>query len=470
MPVEHSGHQLGYGSGGYGRHYGGTANYRLAQLLARQNLNNGTTFGGAGHVIQQALMGMMMNRDMEAEKKAVADETAANEAVARGMTPQQPIGGGEGPPVPGSIDRAAGELAGLRGNPFAGRLAHNLMMQNLGRQEKLADRMDDRDYQTGIRRDDREYQAGRDRENREFQSGQNALTRQHGLDIAQLQIANRPARNVQTVDLADGKYVLNEDGTLGVKLGEVFQRGTPTTTPADRAPIGQALGVPVMTNDPLATLDPKAREAAGREQAKQTERQLADTREAVNAGRGMQQDLGRFGQLLNQKPTGGVYGAPVIGPIARQVGAWLNPNISEMQAIADRITPQMRQPGSGATSDFDARMFQSATVGVGKPVEANRNIIQAADAWQKLQADRLAFMEAYATANGGSLRGADQYWQQYVTANPIFDPKSPDAPKLNAGRQTYQQFFGGGGQQQQQAAPAAAPGAPALPPGFVPVQ
>jgi hypothetical protein len=119
----------------YGNVPGGGQNFRLAQLLARQNgtVNNGSHAGGMAHALQQGLMGLMMKRDMDETAKAKEDEAAASQALIKGMSPQQMPEGVYGPPQAGGIDQAIQQLGSLPGNQSAGRLSQALLMKKAER-------------------------------------------------------------------------------------------------------------------------------------------------------------------------------------------------------------------------------------------------------------------------------------------------------------------------------------------------
>ncbi|MEO5329970.1 MAG: hypothetical protein H7829_17200, partial [Magnetococcus sp. THC-1_WYH] len=181
--------------------------------------------------------------------------------------------------------------------------------------------------------------------------------------------------------------------------------------------------------------------------AKLTDKQLAEMREQVATGRSLQHDLDRFGQLLTQQDTGGIFSTPGVGKAAQSIVGMWDPTVKEMESISNKVAPLSRPIGSGSTSDFDAKMFLSATVGLDKPKETNKNIIQALKAKNQSDQDRLSFMENYSMANNGDLTGADAAWSQYLDANPIFDPSSPDKPVLNPKRMGYKEYFQSGGKQ-----------------------
>tara|TARA_R100000963_G_C4620731_1_gene88304 strand:- start:307 stop:981 length:675 start_codon:yes stop_codon:yes gene_type:complete len=96
--------------------------------------------------------------------------------------------------------------------------------------------------------------------------------------------------------------------------------------------------------------------------------------------------------ILNQEDFDtGILQKATLGP--RQLYAEItgvdDPNVTNQlvfEAIASYATPRMRPPGSGASSDFEQRMFARATVGLGKNKEANRVIV--ATAIQQAERDR----------------------------------------------------------------------------------
>ena len=168
-------------------------------------------------------------------------------------------------------------------------------------------------------------------------------------------------------------------------------------------------------------------------------------------------DANRFTQLSDQvnapgdwsTGTGGLAGFPGI----RQLQSALDSRFSEMEAITARLVPKLREPGSGATSDFDASMFQRGTVGVEKPGQSNKAISVGMKAAAQNLIDKAGFEEAYFKARK-TLVGSQEAWQEYLEANPIFDPSSQLEPRLNKGRVNWKQHFGVSGQSQQPAGKA----------------
>lgn len=439
----------------------------LAAQLARQGSDTSpvqSPLQGVARVAQGLLSGIQANRVRgEYEKQA---EEYANERRDLYAPVMEQGASGFGPRAdarmrPATPEELLARAQNLR-SPFLQddvrqiqTMANQAVQDRAKFERDLAARREDRQLQNDfLAAQSREGQAFRAQEAQAARQQAQALAdlqRRTTLEAAQLRAGNRsdPLVEVNDPNSPTGIRLVPQSQAAG--MAAPAPRGTTAPTanisPEEQRNLGQQLGVPIMPVDPSATLGPAAAATFQREQQKQTERQLAEMREAVAAGRGSMADLRRFEELQGQQRTGGILGIPGVGAVARSVMAPFDPQLREMSSIADKITPSMRQPGSGATSDFDARMFQNATVGIDKPAETNRAIIAAARAAQQNQADRLAFMEAYATANRGSLRGAEDQWQRYLDANPIFDPSKPDTPTINQNRRPWADFFRSGGAQ-----------------------
>jgi hypothetical protein len=141
------------------------------------------------------------------------------------------------------------------------------------------------------------------------------------------------------------------------------------------------------------------------------------------------------------------------GPAAQYAYALSNPN-TEMTKIANFIAPSLRNPGSGATSNFDAKQFLKSTVSTGNDFAVNRNIGLAYIKAKENQRDYLDFRREYLEQNG-TLEGSARQWKNYLEANSIFkEPKGKGAKdvanvQLNPDRMYYRDWF------RQQLAPKA---------------
>ena len=231
---------------------------------------------------------------------------------------------------------------------------------------------------------------------------------------------------------AEGRQINNR--LLLAQLGDL-QGGSDTPPPQQMA---AALGVPAAPADPLAGLSRKAREQFQTKMYLAGDKQVAAVEQEARDAQQLSQDAKRFKDLNEKTSTGPLTGS---GPVAwvRKLG---DADLQEMESISNKLVPQMRQPGSGSTSDFDAKMFAKGTIGIDKDKKANDAIALGMIAKTKLNQDRADFMRAYLEGNG-TLRGADQAWSTYANANPIFDPASENAPSINGKRMHWRQFFSG---------------------------
>lgn len=133
------------------------------------------------------------------------------------------------------------------------------------------------------------------------------------------------------------------------------------------------------------------------------------------------------------------------GPVANNAfGRWvlstLTPEYNALVQINAALTPAMREPGSGATSDFDARMFRISTIGPDNFPEVNRAIAQGMIEANSNLNERFLFEQSY-VENYGTTSGMDAAWRRYLNDNPIFDKASSDKPVLNEDRTHWADYF-----------------------------
>ena len=151
--------------------------------------------------------------------------------------------------------------------------------------------------------------------------------------------------------------------------------------------------------------------------------------------------LTQFQELNRGSNTGGFRGIPLIGDVARDVEAAFNPAIKQMEGIRSVLQGQSRPEGSGATSDFEQRLYAMGVPGPDKAGPVNDNIINHMKAVTQEEADRLAFMERFIAANGTSA-GSAEAWQSYLQQSPYANTSGEGNIRLNTQRQPWQQFFG----------------------------
>lgn len=112
---------------------------------------------------------------------------------------------------------------------------------------------------------------------------------------------------------------------------------------------------------------------AGKTQAKR----FGEIIDQGNNAKAMLGDMRQLADIAKRVQTGpGAQLTAALGPFAQ----WLGVNIaglSDIEAykgIVDRLAPRMRAPGSGASSDFDARQFLSSLPNIGRSAAGNEII------------------------------------------------------------------------------------------------
>lgn len=202
---------------------------------------------------------------------------------------------------------------------------------------------------------------------------------------------------------------------------------------------GDTGSLPATPNTPFyGFTDPKKADDLRKFYAQEGYKQLQGLTEDASTASSTISDIDRFLSLNKKNQTGAFTGGSLVGGTR----AAFDPEFAEMQSIADKLTPRMRQGMPGAASDRDVAMFANATVGTSKPYEANQNIGAGLKVAEQNKVDRAMFMQSYYNKRG-SLLGAEEAWQQYLEANPIFDPQAPEGEfRLNQSRKPWKQFFG----------------------------
>lgn len=257
-----------------------------------------------------------------------------------------------------------------------------------------------------------------------------------------------PTTRPQTVSTAEGVFLLNPDGSMGPRLGSAVNGisvnvGPGGGTPEERQAVARSAGLPEPTTSPY---DNPNLSVAGKEKLalaleKQADERFKGNDEAVARANQANAELQRFSFLNQTNDTGGVTSSPLIAGLR----GYVDSEFKEMQSITARLAPTMRQPGSGAVSDYDAKQFERGTVSVENPRATNENIARGMMVGNQNLIAKAEFERAYFETHR-HLQGADQAWKRYLEANPIFDPEAPaGSMSLNARRQDWRTFFGGGG-------------------------
>ena len=278
---------------------------------------------------------------------------------------------------------------------------------------------------------------------------QDQTTRANAKLSSDTQIATNAATNARVAK----EGVLNRSVEM-TKAGMVDARARQANNiAAGELPSGApVLGVPVPAVAPWANQS-NAKDANKVKASEQTRGAKEVEKDSEVAGKeaGVAAAAKRFLELNNKIKTGGVADKFSVGRAVQSLGS----DYAELEAITAKLVPGMREPGSGATSDLDVRMFERATVGVDKPKEANEAIATGLIARANNAQDYALFRQTYLEQNG-TLQGSDRYWKGYVDKNPIFDPTSK-TPKINSARKSWREHFAGssGGAPDSSAKPAA---------------
>lgn len=145
----------------------------------------------------------------------------------------------------------------------------------------------------------------------------------------------------------------------------------------------------------------------------------------------------RFIELNKNVSTGGLIDK--FG-LSSGAAAMTSPEYAEMRAITAKLAPANRPEGAGATSDYDAKQYERATIGIDKSGKANVSMANAIKARAIGASEYQDYLQNYLTQNG-TLADADRYWKEYANKNPILDPKKPNTFELNKNRENWETFF-----------------------------
>lgn len=207
----------------------------------------------------------------------------------------------------------------------------------------------------------------------------------------------------------------------------------------------QASGAPILRadRDPYRFIkDQKTRDKTRSSMTNNAAKELSKSSMALSKLDKSDQDLADF-EVRNErlKPSG-----TVAGKVYNWFAGWGgNSDVSRMNAISQDQARQQRQPGEGAASDFEGRIYQKVVGGPDKPYGANVGYVRAQKAWNEVQRARQGFRESFVATNGTML-GADAMWQQYRRENPIFQAGKVDAygnPVLNPARKNWSSWMSG---------------------------
>lgn len=163
------------------------------------------------------------------------------------------------------------------------------------------------------------------------------------------------------------------------------------------------------------------RQAANKDAQKVIEDMRANSTKAQSA----LGQMDRFGQLNRETSTGSL--------VDQFLPDWARRgNSKEMITISNGLTPLARPEGSGATSDFEQRLYASAMPSVTNTGDVNANIRERYRVGAEISSARAKFYQSYLAKNG-HINGADAAFEPMVKQfeakyQHLLDPGKPAAP------------------------------------------
>lgn len=140
------------------------------------------------------------------------------------------------------------------------------------------------------------------------------------------------------------------------------------------------------------------------------------------------QQVEKFVGLNRKQGTGGIYSLnlPFVGNFG-DMAAPFNNELSQMRAITARLTPAQHVPGSGNSSDLDAKTFKQSLPAIENPGQVNANIAKDLQERSDRDAARTAFADTW-FAKRGNLLGMEQAFNQFWAKRQAGDPVANNLP------------------------------------------
>lgn len=140
-------------------------------------------------------------------------------------------------------------------------------------------------------------------------------------------------------------------------------------------------------------------------------------------------ELDRFMQLNRQAPTGPIYNEKKQGDWLPAFGRmFMGDRLQEMEAINNRLAPQQRVPGSGATSDIEYRGMKMALPNTNLWGTTNQNLAKDIKRYAAEAKARAAFLDRYVQERG-TLLGAEEAFDNFYAAQSKQRPAAAPKPK-----------------------------------------
>lgn len=207
--------------------------------------------------------------------------------------------------------------------------------------------------------------------------------------------------------LPDGTY-LTDDSTQQLKNDSAMMRNSQLQQAMEQRDYDNAPANMITDENGNQAVDPNApwrhlRHKESITMRNQTmnaaNKELEELRKTYANDTSTMQSLDKFGEYNRRNSTGGLYDK--LMPDWAHTGEH-----SSMIAEQNKLTPLQRPAGSGATSDFEQKMYKMGLPNIGNTGNTNAQIRLATQALIDVRAARLAHHEAY-LAKYGHLNGAE---------------------------------------------------------------
>lgn len=206
----------------------------------------------------------------------------------------------------------------------------------------------------------------------------------------------------------------------------------------------QSPQVPVLplNRNPYAGLNEKAANEAFKAEFKSFTTARDKARQQETKTNETLSDLDKAENSLTKIKTGGLYGMPGVGTVAQTIASATDQDISDFDTVSTKMQRNSYVPGEGQVSNYERQLFQRQTISLARPRETNQRIIDSFRAAAQNTKDYNQFMEEYFAVNK-TMNGAQEYWNQYASKNPVIKQNEDGTISPVPNRVTYREFFAG---------------------------
>ncbi|NDD53717.1 hypothetical protein EBZ39_07535 [bacterium] len=124
------------------------------------------------------------------------------------------------------------------------------------------------------------------------------------------------------------------------------------------------------------------------------------------------------------------------GRVVGEVWKLVDNDVQYLAALQSKFAPGNREPGSGATSDFDAQQLLLATPGPNNRYEVNKKLVGFYKELVKAEQQQRTDMQRFFTLFGTN-ENFEGIYLDYVNQNPILDPSKPGSFEKNPNRKDF---------------------------------